>query len=201
MKIAIIQGSYHKSGATAGLVDQFIAGVKSKNPEAEILHFNLLDKKIEYCSGCNQCTKADGQPVGECSIKDDEMRAIIAACLAADCLVIATPIYEYGPTAILKKWMERSLPLLLPGRFGPPVPRNPRLKQKQGVVLLSSGAPWPFNRLMGITRYPVKILPMLCRFYGCGRVFVLPAGGLEALPKAKERFGRKAFALGERVGR
>jgi hypothetical protein len=41
-----------------------------------------------------------------------------------------------------------------------------------------TGAPYPINLLLGFTRYPKKILSLFCRFYGCGKTVLLPAGGV-----------------------
>jgi len=81
-----------------------------------------------------------------------------------------------------------------------PRPRNPMNKGKKGLVIVSTGAPFPFNVIMGFTRHAVKMLSATCKFCGCSRVLALKAGGMERDPKSKERFIREAFSLGIKLG-
>ena len=96
--------------------------------------------------------------------------------------------------------MERMIATMKASGRGP-VGRSAKRRDKVGVVLLSSGAPYPFNVLLGITRYPSRILGMLAGLAGCGRVYRLKAGGIEASPKLRERYKRKSSELGRRAAR
>jgi hypothetical protein len=62
-----------------------------------------------------------------------------------------------------------------------------------GAVILSSGAPYPINILLGFTRYPKKILSLFCRFYGCANTVLLPAGGVGGSEKMRLSWGNKAY--------
>jgi len=82
-----------------------------------------------------------------------------------------------------------------------PAGRPQKRRDKVGVVLLSSGAPYPINVLWGMTRYPSRMLGWLCGHAGCGRVLRLKAGGIQAFSKTRERYNRKARELGRRAAR
>jgi hypothetical protein len=52
---------------------------------------------------------------------------------------------------------------------------------------------------LGFTRYPKKILSLFCRFYGCGKSYLLPAGGVGGSEKMRLTWGQKAYKLGKRL--
>ncbi len=199
-KILIINGSYHETGDIAFLVDRFTEGLREAGPDAEIEIVHLRDLTIEHCRGCWACGTPENikKPIGDCPIEDD-VRRLLERSMACDILVYATPVYEMGPTALMKKFLERNLPVVggigIAGFKG----RQPVQKGKTGVVILSSGAPYPMNILLGFTRYPKRLLSLFCRFYGCGKTILLPTGGLGSSEKLRLSWGRKAQKLGMRL--
>lgn len=199
-KVLILDGSYHEAGDSAFLIDRFAAGFREADRDAQIEIVHLRDLRIEYCRGCWVCGNPEniGQPIGDCPIEDD-VRPLLEKSLASDVLVYATPVYEMGPTALLKKFLERNLPVVggigVAGFKG----RQPARKGKSGAVILSSGAPYPINILLGFTRYPKRILSLFCRFFGSDRTFLLPAGGIGGSEKLRLSWGNKAYKLGKRL--
>jgi multimeric flavodoxin WrbA len=97
--ILAIIGSPRKGGNTDILVSEIAAGAQASGAKVEILR--LGDLTIEECNGCHACWH--GKP---CS-KDDDMRAIYAQIAGADVLVFGTPVYWYGPTALMKAFIDR----------------------------------------------------------------------------------------------
>ena len=199
MQATIIKGTYHRHGVVTELVDCFVAGLKQEHPDAVVSIIELLDARVEFCCGCGECGNTDAaKPLGDCSITADDTRDILEQMLASDVVVFATPIYLLGPTAIMKRFMERMIVVTKPSGVGTSA-RTPKRRHKIGVVLLSSGAPYPINVLAGMTRYPSRILGMLCGMVGCGRVFRLKAGGIETSQRLRNGYRRKATQLGRRV--
>jgi multimeric flavodoxin WrbA len=62
----------------------------------------LAEKKINYCAGCYGC---GGN--GECVQKDD-MSHILDSMMAADVIVLATPVYFYTMCAQMKTVIDRT---------------------------------------------------------------------------------------------
>jgi len=62
----------------------------------------LRDKKINYCLACDAC-KRNG---GNCVQKDD-MKEILDKMIAADVLVLATPVYFYSISSRMKTLIDR----------------------------------------------------------------------------------------------
>lgn len=199
MNVMVINGSYHRYGMTVELVDHFKQGVLEVRPHAKYKVVDLSALDVKFCTGTSVCGKADGKPIGACVIKD-AMGELLQEMLACDMLVLASPVYWFSHTALMQRFLERCLPLLQYGRMGP-VPRNPVRQGKPGVIIVSTGAPFPFNVSMGITRHAVKMLSGACRYAGCSKVAVLRAGGMERDERAQEQFLTKAFALGKKISR
>jgi len=197
MKTVIINGAYHTNGIVSTLVDEFVKGQRSVRPDVSVETVSLLDLKMEYCRACGTCSKTPAdKDLGECVV-EDSVGGVLRKMVDCDCLIFATPIYVSGPSARMKKFMERCLPIAAPSK-GFPKGRVQRQKTKKGLVIVSSGAPYPINVWAGITSYPVKSLGRLCRFFGCRRVERIQCGGAESMPRAKARFMKKAFDVGRR---
>ncbi len=63
----------------------------------------LADKEIHYCTGCYACARN-----GKCAQKDD-MADILDRMMAADVLVLATPVYFYTMCAQMKTVIDRTV--------------------------------------------------------------------------------------------
>jgi multimeric flavodoxin WrbA len=197
--VLILNGSYDETGDIVFLVDRFVEGFQESDRDANIEVVHLKNAKIEYCRGCWVCGNPGNiqKPIGDCPIEDD-VRILLEKSLDGDVLVYATPIYEMGSTAVMKKFLERNLPVVGGIKIGF-TGRRARKKGKVGAVILSSGAPYPINILLGFTRYPKKILSLFCRFYGCSKIFLLPSGGVGSSEKMRLNWGLKAYNLGSRL--
>jgi multimeric flavodoxin WrbA len=196
MNVVIINGSYHKAGMVSSLINSFTSGLKNEDDDPHIKRIDLLDQPIEFCKGCINCARNDGKVLGDCS-QQDGMRQILEGLLESDLVVFATPIYELGPTALMKRFMERSMPILYFDRRGP-VPRNKTQKGKTGLVIVSSATPYPLNVLTGLTKYPVSILSQFCQGFGCQRVKNIKAGGMQ-IDKYREKFLKEAYEAGRKM--
>jgi len=76
-------------------------GTKEKCHEAEKIF--LKDKEINYCLACDDC-KRNG---GNCIQKDD-MAEVLSKMIAADVIVMATPVYFYTMNAQMKTLIDRT---------------------------------------------------------------------------------------------
>jgi multimeric flavodoxin WrbA len=97
--ILAIIGSPRQGGNTDILVGRIAAGARAGGAQVETVY--LGDLHIRECDGCHACWR--GRP---CS-KDDDMRALYPKIAASDALVLGTPVYWYGPTALMKALIDR----------------------------------------------------------------------------------------------
>ena len=106
MKILVLNGSPKREKSdTMHITRAFLEGMKDAG-EQEIHVLDVIDRHIEYCTGCFAC-KRNG---GTC-IHDDDMRAILDEILESDLLLFSFPLYCYGMPAPLKALLDRTMPL------------------------------------------------------------------------------------------
>jgi len=140
MKILIVSGAPRRDGYTEELARLFAEGATAAGAAAETVR--LAERDVRPCRGCFACwTRADGR----CAQRDD-MDELLPRTLASDALVLATPVYFYSFSALLKAFIERLLPASLPfidtsspAGLERNTPRDPSLGPKR-AVLIAAGA-------------------------------------------------------------
>ena len=106
MKILVLNGSPKRDKSdTMHITRAFLEGMRDAAPQ-EINEIDVIDRHIEYCTGCFAC-KRNG---GTC-IHDDDMRVILDEILDSDLLLFSFPLYCYGMPAPLKALLDRTMPL------------------------------------------------------------------------------------------
>ncbi len=100
--VLILSASPRKGGNSDLLCDQFLLGAQESGNRAEKVF--LRDREIGYCLGCEAC-----QQSGVCVRKDD-MADILDKMIAADVIVMATPVYFYTMAAQMKTLIDRTVP-------------------------------------------------------------------------------------------
>ncbi len=98
-KILAIVGSPRKGGNTDLLVSKIAEGAGAAAAQVEVVRLGEL--QIRECDGCHACWKG-----GPCSKKDD-MLALYPKIAASEVIVFGTPVYWYGPTALMKAFIDR----------------------------------------------------------------------------------------------
>lgn len=99
-KVLIISGSPRRGGNSEMLCQEFAAGAQAAGHEVELI--SLAGKKIGFCTACYACHD------GQCPQQDDAVE-IIEKMLAAEVLVLATPVYFFTMCAQLKALIDRSV--------------------------------------------------------------------------------------------
>lgn len=100
-KVLILSGSPRKGGNSDILCDEFAKGALANGHEVEKIC--VAERKIAPCLGCYYC-KDHG---GKC-VLNDGMEEILQKIIAADVLVLATPVYFYSMCAQLKAVIDRN---------------------------------------------------------------------------------------------
>ncbi len=103
VRVLLINGSPRKYGWSLKLLVAAEKGVVDAGGEAEIIH--LVDYNIKPCIGC----VSDDQYACRfpCVIRDDDFNDLGEKILGSDGLVIATPLYWYGVSGLLKNLIDR----------------------------------------------------------------------------------------------
>lgn len=100
-KVLVLSASPRKGGNSDLLCDQFVLGAKAAGKQAEKIF--LRDKKINYCVACYACRES-----GNC-IQQDDMAEVLEKMIAADVIVMATPVYFYTMDAQMKTLIDRTV--------------------------------------------------------------------------------------------
>lgn len=98
-KIIGIVGSPRRNGNTHVLVSRILDGAREAGAAVETLF--LADLTIRECDGCHVCWQ--GKPCA----KRDDMSGLLPRIAGNDVLVFGTPVYWYGPTALMKAFLDR----------------------------------------------------------------------------------------------
>lgn len=98
--ILILSSSPRRGGNSDTLCDEFMRGALENGHRVEKIF--LRDYTIHPCNGCSVCS----QYKKPCPQKDDAAE-IIDKMLAADVIVMATPVYFYAMSAQMKILIDR----------------------------------------------------------------------------------------------
>ena len=101
-KVLILSASPRKGGNSDVLCDTFLRGATEAGHSVEKIF--LRDKNIHYCTGCGVCNRTH-----RCVQKDD-MAEILDKMVAADVIVLATPVYFYTMDGQMKTLIDRTVP-------------------------------------------------------------------------------------------
>jgi multimeric flavodoxin WrbA/putative sterol carrier protein len=121
--IVAVNGSPHGGiGNTSLMLEMLRPVLLEEGFELEVI--NLAEQNIEFCTGCGFCIEK-----GRCWI-DDDHRKIVDKLLAADGVILASPVYFMHVTGQMKTFVDRCL------GFG----HKPRTTWKPGLsISVSAG--------------------------------------------------------------
>ena len=100
-KIVILNGSPRLNGNTKGLIAAFSEGAESRGHK--VTCFDLQTMNIKGCLGCFGGGKDKNSPC----VQKDDMQKIYPAYMAADIVVLASPMYYWGFSGQLKCAFDR----------------------------------------------------------------------------------------------
>jgi multimeric flavodoxin WrbA len=109
LKLLILKSNPRKEGFTEHCVKLFIEGVKDAGVDPEII--DLTSISMDSCKGCFKCWTVTP---GKC-VQEDDVAGLLQKFLECEGIVMASPLYAYAVSSSLKKFLERTLPLLAPG--------------------------------------------------------------------------------------
>jgi multimeric flavodoxin WrbA len=109
MRITILNGNPDGSDAAfEGYLKRLVSDLMAKGNRVAVLDLRSMD--ISYCIGCWGCWV---KTPGECVNRDDS-GAVLREIVNGDFLLMASPVIMGFPSALLKKMMDRMIPIVLP---------------------------------------------------------------------------------------
>ena len=100
-KVLLVNGSPRKNGNTAAALK--IAEKVLNERGLETVWFQLDGKPVRGCIACGRCSTEH-----RCQFKDDQCNELIEKLLAADAVMIGTPVYFAGPNGALTALLDRA---------------------------------------------------------------------------------------------
>lgn len=101
MKVMAINGSHRKGKNTAEMLKIVLEEAARAGAQTELLE--ITDLLIKPCVSCNKCLRRNA-----CSINDDDMAGVAEKMLAADAIVLGSPVYFSNVTGLMKIFIDRT---------------------------------------------------------------------------------------------
>ena len=175
MKIVVINSSPHSDTQSTSryLAQRFVEGAKSKGHE--IFIFDAANEKTHPCKGCNHCGMD-----GDCIFNDAIQTKLMPQMLAADLLVLVTPLYYFGMSAQLKIIVDRFYS------------RTTRLSGKKSIIMATAwnSADWTMEALQNHYETLVRYM----NWQDIGQIWATGCGYRSAVENSE--FGEAAYKIG-----
>lgn len=180
-KILGVVGSPRKNGNTHILVSKILDGAIDEGATVDTIF--LDDLLIRECDGCHACWKGN-----ECSKKDD-MNDIYPRIIESDTIIFGTPVYWYGPTALMKSFIDRFVYFNCPEN-------RPKIRGKAAVIAV------PFEEVDPETVAPLELFFKKCFSYlemsFAGKIIAPGVGWKGEILEKVDRI-KEAYELGMRL--
>lgn len=106
-----MNGSPHKNGNTARLLSTVLNELNQQGIETELVH--LSGQTIKGCTACRGCIT---QKNNQCVMTDDFFNDCLAKMIAADGILLGSPVYSAGVTSQIKAFIDRASIVLAANR-------------------------------------------------------------------------------------
>jgi multimeric flavodoxin WrbA len=182
-KILGVVGSPRRKGNTHILLSKILEGAQSEGISTDIIFLN--DLTIEECDGCHYCWK------NEKCIRKDDMSDLYEKIIESDVIVFGTPVYWYGPTALMKCFIDRFV------YFNGPKNRK-KIKDKSAIIAV------PFEEENYETVAPViSFFEKSLNFLGVKLIGKIIAPGVTKRGEVKEKkeYMEEAYKLGKKAAK
>ena len=101
-RVLLLSGSPRQNGNTEILCQQFAKGAEDAGHQVELVRVH--DLQIGACRACYACRTT------KTCVQNDDMTALLEKLIAADVIVLATPVYFYTMDGQMKTMIDRTLP-------------------------------------------------------------------------------------------
>lgn len=127
MKFVAFNGSpAGQNSATNRIITAFLAGAARAG--AQTANYQLAEYQIGQCQGCFACWF---KTPGRC-VQSDDMPELMWAYQEADVVCLASPVYSWNMTALLKNFVDRLVPL-----------KSPVIQEQHGNFDMADAQPRP----------------------------------------------------------
>ena len=149
MKVIAINGSSRKDGNTAILLRTVLSEISAEGIGTELIQ--LAGNSLKGCVACNKCRENRDR---KCVIQSDSFNDCFSALVAADGILLGSPVYFTDVTTSMKALIERT------GRVAKA--NGGLLRRKVGAAVVAvrrAGAVHTFDTLNHLFLYSEMIIP------------------------------------------
>jgi len=149
MKVIAINGSSRKDGNTARLLRTVLNELSAEGIETALIQ--LAGHPLTGCTACSQCRENRDR---KCVIRSDNFNDCFSAMIAADGILLGSPVYYSDVTASMKALIERT------GRVAKA--NGGLLRRKVGAAVVAvrrAGALRTFDTLNHLFLYSEMVVP------------------------------------------
>ncbi|MDF3001957.1 MAG: flavodoxin family protein [Bacillota bacterium] len=100
MKVLLVNGSPNKEGCTFTALSEVAGALQKHGIETEIFHIGR--KPVHGCIACGRC-----EELGRCTFDDDICNELTGRMIAANGIIIGSPVYYAGPNGALCALLDR----------------------------------------------------------------------------------------------
>jgi multimeric flavodoxin WrbA len=195
-KVVGIVGSYRKDGVVDKAVSEILHAASRHGADVEKIY--LVDKHIQFCTNCRECTQTPGEERGKCVLNDD-MEGMLQTIETAHSIVIGAPVNFNNVTAIMRTFMERCVGFVYwPWGIKKPQIRTPGMGRKVALVSACS-APARMGRTFQGTLTALKYVANILGAHPVGQLCIDQVNDAEmAIP---EKARSKAARLGRKLAK
>lgn len=172
MKIIVISGSAHANGASTYLADRFVAGSTAAGHQVE--RYNVVDHQTNFVM-----VAENEDPIPQ----DDDGAQLLNKVVAADLVVLVTPVYYYAMSSLLKTVIDRFYEV------------NEELKQADKRIMIMATAYDPDEHVFDSMKINYRQLVNYLGWHDAGTVW---DHGALTHPQI-DQYGQQAYDLGARL--
>jgi multimeric flavodoxin WrbA len=103
VKVLAVNGSPRRHGNTAILIDEVLTRLRAAGIETE--HVSLSGYRLAGCTACDKCSTTRDL---SCALQDDGFNDLFAKMVAADGIILGSPVYFADMTCDLKALVDRA---------------------------------------------------------------------------------------------
>lgn len=188
-----------KHSVSRNMTHRFVQDWRAAHADGEVVERDLMDAGLQFVNAA--WLQAYFTPAQQHTpAMADELRLsdeLVAELLAADHIVIATPVYNYNVPAVLKAWIDhivrKGLTLGFDGRG--------LVTGKKATVLIASGGVYTEGSPIRDRDIATQYLRLVLGVIGIGDVTFVAGGGAKAVDLGEETMERFVEKLGADLGR
>ncbi|KUM53482.1 FMN-dependent NADH-azoreductase [Rheinheimera sp. EpRS3] len=198
LKLLVIEASPRgEQSVSHNMTRRFVHDWVTAHADGKVIHRNLLETKLRFVDNAwlqAYFTPADKQSPGMA----DALRLsdeLVEELLAADHIVIATPVYNYNVPAVLKAWVDHIVRKGMTLGFD----GSGLVTGKKATVLIASGGIYTEGSPIQDRDIASRYLRLILGVIGISDVTLVAGGGAKAVDLGEETMQGFVGKLGEQL--